>query len=374
MGDGAERGGGGEVSGEVGVAKLDSSVYSPTGSIQTATAKMAATTLTNGYSGEPRTEGIKNMLAGLVETVEKLQERIRAHRPLIGSFEVRTRASLIDPILRALDWEVGDPTQVTLERAIAEAGRPDYALLGPMGKPVLLVEAKKLDDTHEPMEQVIGYVIGENTKHRDYKIPFCACTNGDVWKVFDVLSQDLVLETSISRDRATDCAFKLLGLWRTSLIDGSLRTPVKLSSDKLNEPADHVRHDLGASELAGSDAWTLASLKAEDGMPRSIAFPGEDPKELHAQKDLLVSVAEYLVRSGNLTARNAIHSSGSRRHIVHSLPRHPSGNPFVQPVKLANGLHLETSNSFSQTISFARKLLELYGRDARLAQRIRLGR
>lgn len=313
------------------------------------------------------------MLAGLVETVEKLQERIRAHRPLIGSFEIRTRASLIDPILRALDWEVGDPTQVTLEKAIAEAGRPDYALLDLMGKTVLFIEAKKLDDTHEPMEQVVRYVVGENTKRRDYKVPFCACTNGDVWKVFDVLNQDLVLETSISRDRASDCAFKLLSLWRTSLIDGSLRTPVKLSSGKLIESADQV-HDLGELEPADDDAWTLANLKVEDGIPKSITFPDEDAKELRTRKELLVSVAEYLVRTGDLTARNAINSSGSKRYIVHSSLRHPSGNPFVQPVRLSNGLHLETSNSFSQTISFARKLLELYGRDARLAERVRLGR
>ena len=314
------------------------------------------------------------MLAGLVETVEKLQERIRAHRLLIGSFEVRTRASLIDPILHALDWEIGDPTQVTLERAIAEAGRPDYSLLGPMGKPVLLIEAKKLEDTNEPMEQVVRYVFGENTKHRDYKIPFCACTNGDIWKVFDVLNQDLVLETSISRDRAPDCAFKLLGLWRTSLIDGSLRTPVKLSSDKLIESADQARQDFGELEPADDDAWTLANLKAEDGEPRSIVFPGEDVKELRAQKDLLVSVAEYLVRARSLSARNADLSSGRARHVIHSSPKHPSGKPFVAPVRLTNGLYLETSNGFDQTIRFAQKLLKLYGRDARLAERVRLGR
>ena len=298
------------------VAKLDSSVYSPTGSIQTATAKMAATTLTNGYSGEPRTEGIKNMLAGLVETVEKLQERIRAHRPLIGSFEVRTRASLIDPILRALDWEVGDPTQVTLERAIAEAGRPDYALLGPMGKPVLLVEAKKLDDTHEPMEQVVGYVIGENT-NRDYKIPFCACTNGDVWKVFDVLSQDLVLETSISRDRATDCAFKLLGLWRTSLIDGSLRTPVKLPSNKPIESTAQV-HDLG--ELAPADSG------ASDRSPKEANRGGwhEDGWRMHCAGATQAEIAEkYGVSPGAVVAmKRKMRSAGRTSEEAHRSGAH----------------------------------------------------
>ena len=76
------------------------------------------------------------MLDNLVRTVEKLRERVRLHRDSIGRFEIRTRASLIDPMLHALGWDVGDPAQVTPELVVKDAesgseGRPDYALLGP---------------------------------------------------------------------------------------------------------------------------------------------------------------------------------------------------------------------------------------------------
>lgn len=282
-----------------------------------------------------------------------MRERIREHGSSIGSHEARTRTSLIDPMLYALGWDVGDPAQVTIERR-TESGRPDYALLGVAGKPVLLIEAKKLSVavTREAMRQVASYVMTENMD-RDYKVQFCACTNGDVWKVFDVMASGTVLEIQISIDNAADCSFKLLGLWRKSLVDGSLRTAVKLISAKPNRPADQVTTLDDSEEPAGDDAWTLANLKAEDG-------------------ELLVSVAEYLVRTGSLTARNATLPSGPRRYITHSSPRHPSDMPFAGPVKLARRIHLETSNSFAQTIKYAQKLLEHYRPGAQLAGRVRL--
>lgn len=306
----------------------------------------------------------------LVEAVKKIRERIREHGPYIGRYESRTRASLIDPMLYALGWDVGDPAQVTIEPT-TEAGRPDYALLGVAGKPVLLIEAKKLSVTREPMEQVVSYVVAENMRH-DYKVQFCACTNGDVWKVFDVISGP-VLEIRISSDDATNCGFKLLGLWRNSLIDGSLRTAIKLPSEKLIGSADQVTTLGDSEEQADDEAWTLANLKKEDGKPRRISFPGEEAKELRTQKDLLVSVAEYLVRTGSLAARNATLLSGSKRYIVHSLPVHANAKPFGAPVKLADRIYLETHNPFPRTIKYARELLKHYNRrDAQLAGRVRL--
>lgn len=62
------------------------------------------------------------MLDGLVQTVEKLGARIRMHRETIGRYEARTRASLIDPMLCALGWEVGDPVQVMVEQVVGEGG------------------------------------------------------------------------------------------------------------------------------------------------------------------------------------------------------------------------------------------------------------
>ena len=315
------------------------------------------------------------MLEGLVRTVEKLRERIRAHGGSIGRFEMRTRVSLIDPMLHALDWEVGDPEHVTVEKNVDEEGRPDYALLRAASKPVLLIEAKKLSTTNTKARQVISYVMTENFKSH-YNVPFCAWTNGDVWNVFDIGSQTVVVDVQLSRDDPADCAFQLLGLWRRSLADGSLRTPVKLPLKRRIEPSDRgdlQKHD-ATTEPGDGDAETLANFDAETGsMPTSITFPGEAEQQLAHQWELLASVADYLVRKGHLTTDSGTLPSGPKRYIVHSEPEHPNGRPFKAPAELDNGLYIETSNRFAQTVKYALKLLEHYGEPS-LAARVKLGR
>ncbi len=42
------------------------------------------------------------MLDGLIEAVKALRERLDTHSEHIGANEIRTRATLIDPLLKAL--------------------------------------------------------------------------------------------------------------------------------------------------------------------------------------------------------------------------------------------------------------------------------
>jgi hypothetical protein len=53
--------------------------------------------------------------------------------------------ALIDPLLRALGWDVFDPEVVTPEYKV-EGGWADYALLRADGRPAATVEAKKLGE------------------------------------------------------------------------------------------------------------------------------------------------------------------------------------------------------------------------------------
>ena len=96
------------------------------------------------------------MLEDLVDTIEPLQNRIKNHRNSIEDYEARTRTTLIDPLLCALGWDVSDPGIVEIEPKVAN-GWADYALLSTSGKPVMLIEAKKLADKNPPVQQTIGY-------------------------------------------------------------------------------------------------------------------------------------------------------------------------------------------------------------------------
>ena len=85
------------------------------------------------------------VLGELVGCIELLQERIRSHRDALRKNETRTRMALIDPLLRALGWDVFDPEVVTPEYKV-EGGWADYALLRADGRPAATVEAKKLGE------------------------------------------------------------------------------------------------------------------------------------------------------------------------------------------------------------------------------------
>lgn len=224
----------------------------------------------------------------------------------------------------------------------------------------------------EPIEQVVGYVITANMRS-DYNVPFCAWTNGDVWRVFDIAAQKVVLDVQISLDEPADCAFKLLGLWRPSFGDGSLRSPVKLHAEERTEPQAKVAHSAPEPARESGGAGTLVNFDVgTDPMPKSIAFPGESAQPIRKQWELIVSVANYLVRTERLTADNGTFRSGSKRYIVHSVPKHPSGKASIAQAELENGLYVETSNTFEQQVKYALKLLEHYGQSG-LARRVKLG-
>lgn len=195
------------------------------------------------------------MLTDLVQTIETLQQRIVAHRSHIGDYESRTRVALIDPMLRALGWDVSDPGLVHIEPRTAN-GWADYALLGGDERPVVFVEAKKLADRDAPIQQTVGYAVTENIQHRS-NVRYCASTNGDRWEVYDIIAQESVISVSLSGEKAPKCALKLLGLWRDSLMDGRLDLPIEPVLDTDDDADDDGEEDeefLNASveEVRGS--------------------------------------------------------------------------------------------------------------------------
>lgn len=195
------------------------------------------------------------MLTDLVQTIETLQQRIRSRGTFIGDYESRTRVALIDPMLRALGWDVSDPGLVHIEPRTAN-GWADYALLGGDERPVVFVEAKKLADRDAPIQQTVGYAVTENIQHRS-NVRYCASTNGDRWEVYDIIAQESVISVSLSGEKAPKCALKLLGLWRDSLMDGRLDLPIEPVLDTDDDADDDGEEDeefLNASveEVRGS--------------------------------------------------------------------------------------------------------------------------
>ena len=157
-------------------------------------------------------------LGELVGCIELLQERMRSHRDTLRENETRTRMALIDPLLRALGWDVFDPAVVTPEYK-AGGGRADYALLRADGQPAATVEAKKLGEGMSSHRmQMLNYAVASG-------IEYTGLTDGDRWELYSVfepvpLDDKRKLDISIANTPAHTCALKLLLLWRPNLASG----------------------------------------------------------------------------------------------------------------------------------------------------------
>ena len=117
--------------------------------------------------------------------MDKLKQAIQTLRTKLEGLRKRslketpTRTIVVDPLLGALGWDVRDPDEVQLEYPTVDSKSVDYALMINK-KPVLLVEAKSLDDRLDDVKcitQIVGYAANDG-------IVWCVLTNGVKWKVY----------------------------------------------------------------------------------------------------------------------------------------------------------------------------------------------
>lgn len=307
-------------------------------------------------------------LDDLKATIETLQKRIRDHRPYLKGNETRTRQSLIDPMLRALGWDVENPDSVQVEYKIRQKW-VDYALMG-SDKPIAVIEAKVLGTSLKEKEtmQVLNYA---NTDGIDYMV----VTNGDHWQMFDVFKRErledrVLMEFQLTQDEPYACALQALGLWRPNLASGELpkeaATLVMIKSSPEPEPSSEKE----IVEPSNNGNWVpIKSLKVKRGKrrlppPNAIKFPDSSTKPIRYWVDMLKSIAQYLVETGQISAQNCpVHKERKKRYLVHTQPIHGTGCEFASKQEIGD-LWLETfSGGVIEMHKNACWLLEHFGID-----------
>ena len=310
------------------------------------------------------------MLDDLVGVIETLQGRIRDHGDVLRQNEIRTRVALIDPLLRALGWDVADPGLATPEYEIS-GQRVDYALLGAEGKPAATVEAKKLGENLAAHRmQMLNYSNAAG-------IAYAGLTDGNQWELYEVfkqvsLEQRRLLDLRILDTPAHECALKLLLLWRPNLATGK---PVAAAEPIIAPPAATVAPAPAVTAVdvpsvvnppVGVGWSQLSNFQYQTGQKApAMRLPDGVEKAPRYWVDVLVEVAEYLVRAGHLTVdRCPISAPAGTRYIVHSSPVHSNGKDFIYSRPLSNGLFCEVNVSGATAVSYAKALLQHFGEDA----------
>lgn len=130
----------------------------------------------------------------------------------IGGSETRTKYALVDPILKALGWDLHDPSQVKVEYPVYR-GRVDYALFNDSSasKPSVLVEAKSLStewylSPPDAEAQLLSYA-----ERLDIRRGHGAITNGKQWNIYKIYLSKRHYESSSTTKLDPQTSVDVLG-------------------------------------------------------------------------------------------------------------------------------------------------------------------
>ena len=291
-------------------------------------------------------------LDDLFTLIHELRERIDAHGAALRQSEALTRYALIDPLLRALGWNTADPALVVPEYK-SGGGLADYALLDDNHKPLMMVEAKKLDTPlGDVVKQVIGYCLIDGTEH-------FSVTDGSRWEVYGTnrpggIDKKRIVSFDLKGQDPAEVALQALALWRPGVQAGHVapgHAPVIVPPVVRPDPPGE---------------WQpLSDLNPQPGSapPTAIRFPDNSTTSAKAWNSVLVETVRWLINGNHLnTTHCPIGVGNGRRYTVAATPVHSNGHQFVRGVQVGP-LHVETNLSGMACVKSARHIVEHLGQD-----------
>lgn len=329
------------------------------------------------------------------ELENKLTQILRKAERLRDAGEEETRARIIDAVLEALGWP--DERRRMAYRTQG-GGIADLVLLSTENRPIVFVEAKelgaRLDDAH--VRQALGYAQAEATK-------WAVLTNGYEWRVYDAQRhapdpERLFRQTDLRRlqDAPEEVCRVLQLLSPESVEGGGLEAQAEAGRayeallSFLNDE-QKVARALRARKEGFRRGLRSALQFARERLPKQMDGPspaGQPPAPPSTErqpkpkkpekgwlvhlpsgtvpvtraKQILVTVAEYLVREGKLRPDVCpVAVTRGERYLVSVTPCHGHGLDFFSPVQLSNGLHLETHVSADDAVKYSYRLFEKMG-------------
>ena len=304
----------------------------------------------------------------LFKTFEFLKKRIEEHREHLSQDETRTRQVLIDPLLKELGWDVGDPNAVQLEYQIEKpfggkgVTKPDYALMVD-GEPAAVVEAKKLDSRvlDDATKQVHDYAIAQ-------AISYGVATDGDEWRLIDVLKpvkpdEKVKILFRVSTDDASKCALRSLALWRPNLCaaDGPEPAVDPVLDDNRPGPTVCGTEDDDSDSTEASDWHPMETLEHTGPQPTRIRFSDGAEYEISSWRRLYLQVGMYLADTGKVVA--PFRFEGQSRDAISAHRAYDSDHDHVDRVEIGKDLWLEMTRTPQQAVRRSKRILGAFGVD-----------
>lgn len=266
-----------------------------------------------------------------IAAIDVVRKRIEEHKKSLIENETMTRYALIDPILKALDWDVSDPGIVTPEYR-GPAGSIDYL----MGKG-MVVEAKKLDEPLDKhADQLIKYV-------KETKVRYGVLTNGRRWRLYDSQESMRSVKTEFN---VTDTRYVVI------------RNATSLHRLVIEEK---IGPNPGPPIPPGVLSIKEINYRAGMAPPIKLVRP-DGPVAVKSWTDVIVGVAEWLVEKKHLDETHCPIPRGTKNLLLNTEPVHQDGKKFTA-YKQVGHLYLNTDAITQSVGPYSVKLIETAKRD-----------
>ncbi len=211
---------------------------------------------------------MQSPLSGLCEVLKLVKSSASSYREQLQRSEAVTRAVLIDPVLRALGWDVANPATVEVERPISAgtlSGRLDYFLNTDNQDKPIVIEAKKLGERLEAsFPQIVQYAC-------TLRIDSLFLTDGLRWFHFtQVSSTNHEPTASIDLGRTESSDLTKAAAFFVERLDAALYTPeAQKNEEVLQGKIDSLEARLKQMErlcqqLTASSTPEIISLAQQD--------------------------------------------------------------------------------------------------------------
>lgn len=331
----------------------------------------------------------------LSEVLALIIEKIKKFRPLYEQSEMAVRYQIVDPILKALDWDPAKPEDIQ-PNVSTEEGVPDYSLIK-NGKKILFVEAKKMSvdiEQREVIRQLVRYSVGEGTKYG-------VLTNGAVWVLIrsfeegTKLTERIVWKTDLENEELSAICRKIRTISKNNI--GQIELLVKkvqvldeVWKSLLEEPGEIVKglipvvkslisqryqnyqfEDTEIDDLLKERVKVIISGPSEKEyredehiepgpIPQRMKLKGET-FQLRNSFEILINTSNWLIKNGKLkTSDCPVVIGRGKRCLINRQAKHPDHSDFRAPKPLSNGLFIETHVGTKGAIDYAKRLLEKF--------------
>ena len=288
----------------------------------------------------------------LIDTLKIVQERIEKHKENLKRNETLTRYALIDPLLRALDWQLDDPSIVVPEEKINNKLTADYSF----GDKIMILEAKSLSTILENYVEKLKLYMSNSNHMSVYGV----LTNGSQWKTYHLVGQKL---THLNEFNVTDSLEtiipKIVLLHRQVIISASENECTRCDS-VFDNKKDLSVHISKVHATVIEETNNITRLLGYEYVPGS-----EPPKELIIYDEnikitkwthILKEVSRYLIKNKHITTSDCPFPK-SGNCIINTKPIHESGIKFRAKEKV-NNFYVELNVNPETSIKNSIKLIK----------------